>query len=179
VFAAHEVPRKVTRHPQLAKQPLITGSNGPNFNNRIWAKLIDFALIHCACALGSWFWGPALLPLELLLWSRVECAGRGQSPGKWLLGLHTIEVSKGRAIGTYNSLIRNLPFAVISFAFLWNSVFSWALLAVGMLVIAVEAFFIYRLKTGVRVGDIVSNSRVFDYKDEHTLFIERFLKDDT
>lgn len=46
----------------------------------------------------------------------------------------------------------------------------------GVAMLAAEAYFVFTLRTGIRVGDILGNTRVFDYKDEHTKFIEQFLK---
>lgn len=106
----------------------------------------------------------------------IDSLGKGQSPGKWLLGLHTIDVIKGEALKFYNGMIRNLLFAIF-IAALVKTGFLWSVIAlICSLGILLEGYFVIVLRSGIRVGDILGYTRVFDYKDVHTQFIEQFLK---
>lgn len=164
------------RYPQLAKEPLISSGNRGNSENRLLSKLIDVLLILPILFLVELMFPLLTLPVSLAIWSQVDALGRGQSPGKWLLGLHTIEVQKGESTKFYNGLVRNLVFA-IALAAVLKTGFLWNLIALAMGVFVVlEAYFILILRSGVRIGDILANTRVFDYKDVHTQFIEQFLK---
>jgi hypothetical protein len=164
------------RYPQLAKEPLITSRQRGTPENRIWAKVIDWMLIHiCFLALNYFF--PKLAWIFLIAaWSWIDSLGRGQSPGKWLSGLHTIDVQRASVPRVYGGLVRNLPFVLLSLGVSSDSWLSRIALALALAGIAVETYFIFILRSGIRVGDVMGNTRVFDYRDEHTQFIEQFLK---
>ena len=164
------------RYPHLAKEPLVTSRKRGNVENRLWAKVVDFAFILPVLYFLEIIFPTLVLPASLLIWAVIDSMGRGQSPGKWLLGLHTIEVQKGESPKLYNGLIRNFLFALLA-ASLVKSGMIWSLVMVLSFVLgAMEAYFVFILRSGIRVGDILSYTRVFDYKDVHTQFIEQFLK---
>lgn len=166
------------RYLQLAKEPYVTGKKGANPENRFWAKAIDVVLIFLSTMAISLFfsWIPVLVSFGA--WAFIDSLGRGQSPGKWLLGLHTIEVKKGHKISFYNGMVRNLPFFQVNLGFLLGGIFGFLLVGSGLLWLALETYFTFQISTGVRVGDVLGYTRVFDYKDAHTQFIEQFLIDD-
>jgi uncharacterized RDD family membrane protein YckC len=167
------------RYPHLAKEPLVTSRKRGDPENRFWAKCIDIAIILPILALQNWLFPNTylLMPLtSLSYWTFVEGIGRGQSPGKWLLGLHTIEVQKGESPRFYNGLIRNLPFSVLSVAIFKTGLLWTGLGAIAMVVVLFESYFVFILRSGIRIGDILGYTRVYDFKDIHTQFIEQFLK---
>lgn len=165
-----------TRYPHLAKEALITSRKRGNPENRLWAKIIDLLLSLPFLGVIHMLFPPLVLPISLLFWTLIEGLGRGQSPGKWLLGLHTIDVMKGEAPRLYNGFIRNFPFAIISAA-VFKGGFIWGLASlVCVASLAFETYFVFTLRSGIRIGDILAYTRVFDYKDVHTQFIEQFLK---
>jgi uncharacterized RDD family membrane protein YckC len=149
-----------------------------NTENRVLAKVIDLALIVVATELLSWLWTPLLFVSIPLAWGLVDRMGRGQSPGKWLLGLHCMNPQTRTRIPFFASLIRNLPFVVLSLAVNTQGFWAWLWLIIGFTLTVFEFYFIVNLRSGIRLGDVIASTRVFDYKDEHTLFIEQFLKDD-
>ena len=165
-----------TRYPHLAKEPLITSRKRGNAENRIWAKFIDICLVLPLIYITQLMFPLLVLPLSICIWALLDALGKGQSPGKWLLGLHTIEVVRGEALKFYNGMIRNIVFAIFCTALVKTGLF-WGLVglvcAIGILL---ESYFILILRSGIRVGDILGYTRVFDYKDIHTQFIEQFLK---
>lgn len=167
-----------TRYLSLAKESYVTSKRGANAENRFWAKAIDVVMITLSTYILSHFlpWIAALV--SGMAWGFVDSMGRGQSPGKWLLGLHTIEVRKGHKVNFYNGIIRNLPFFQVNVGLIMGGVFGFLLAGSGLLWLALEGYFTFQVSTGVRVGDVLGYTRVFDYKDAHTQFIEQFLLDD-
>ena len=166
------------RYPQLAKEPLLTSRVRGNPENRVWAKVIDFALIQILVFIGEFFWSYSNWVLPALLWAYFDQMGRGQSPGKWLLGLHTVEVQKGNRANLYHCLLRNLPFILLSTFVALRAYWSWLILAPVIAWVLIESYFIFYIRTGLRIGDVLATTRVNDYKDEHTKFIEQFLKEE-
>ena len=166
-----------SRYPQLAREGLLRVLSRSTPENRLWAKTLDFVIVLAVSSLFRGF-SPVLgLVVNLLCWTLIDSFGRGQSPGKWLLGLHTIELRRGEKSTFNQGLIRNFPFAQISVGLFLSSYWSWLLIPPGILWLMGETYFIFKLKTGLRMGDILAGTRVFDYKDEHTKFIEQFLKE--
>jgi uncharacterized RDD family membrane protein YckC len=164
------------RYPHLAKEALITSRKRGNPDNRLGAKIIDILISLPFLGIIQMLFPPLVLPVSLLYWTLIEGLGRGQSPGKWLLGLHTIDVMKGESPRLYNGFIRNFPFALLTAA-VFKTGILWSLVAlVALLSAAFETYFVFTLRTGIRIGDILAYTRVFDYKDIHTQFIEQFLK---
>jgi len=166
------------RYPQLAKEALLRSRLRAHPENRVVAKLIDAILVEALISIFCFFWDPAAYILAVLLWGSIELLGRGQSPGKWLLGLHTIEVRRGMKASFYAGLVRNFPFVLLSFGLGrggWTSAFFLVPCAFCLFV---EAYFIFNVRSGIRVGDILGATRVADFKDEHTKFIEQFLRED-
>jgi hypothetical protein len=166
------------RYPQLAKEPLLTTKLRPNPENRVMAKVIDLFIVEVLIWAVAFFWKTGAWVLPVVYWAWIDRVGRGQSPGKWLLGLHTIEQLKGTRLGFYHGLVRNFPFVLLSTGLGLEGFWGWAVLSPAAFCLLLEAYFIFNVRSGVRVGDILANTRVFDYKDEHTKFIEQFLKEE-
>ena len=166
------------KYPQLAKEPLVTSKQRGNPENRVIAKAIDCAFgFFLQFALG--FAGSTVtLVGTLFFWAFIDGVGKGQSPGKWLLGLHTVEVQKGTRVRFYQGLTRNFPFLMFFVALQLPSFYSYVLGVVALCAVIVESYFVFAVRSGIRVGDMIGNTRVSDYKDEHTKFIEQFLKED-
>lgn len=166
------------RYPQLAKEPLLTSRMNANPENRAAAKLIDVALVEAIITIGAFFWEPSSFVLAVLLWGGIDILGRGQSPGKWLLGIHTIEVRRGTKANFYSGMVRNFPFILFSWGIGRGGWTAVALLVPAAICVFIEFYFIFNVRSGIRVGDILGVTRVCDYKDEHTKFIEQFLKEE-
>ena len=166
------------RFPQIAKEPLLRSQLRGNPENRVVAKFIDIVLIESAVFVMAFFSTSISYVLTVLLWGLFDKLGRGQSPGKWLLGLHTVEVERGYPPSFYQGLIRNFCFIALSFGFRIHAWWGTLLLFPVFLIVGLEVYFIFSLKSGIRFCDVLSATRVADYKDEHTQFIEQFLKED-
>lgn len=168
------------RFPQLAKSSLLLVDNRTIRENRLWAKVIDVSIILFLAWFAGWVSTWIELMIPAILFTAFDGLGRGQSPGKWLMGLFTIELSRGERINLYQSFVRNIPFILLVTGVLLSSspVLRFLMVTPALAMLGLETYFAMAIKGGVRVGDIVSNTRVFEYKDEHTLFIEQFLKAD-
>lgn len=166
------------RYPQLAKEPFLTSHMRGNPTNRFWAKGTDLILVVILSFIVSFFGHGLAGFVPLVFFATMDRWGRGQSPGKWIMGLHTISVEKGTRASIYNCLVRNLPFLFLFFGLHLPE--TWGTLMTGFAIawILLELYFMVVLRSGLRVGDVLGHTRVFDYKDEHTKFIEEFLKEE-
>jgi hypothetical protein len=45
--------------------------------------------------------------------------------------------------------------------------------------IAIDTYFVFQVRSGIRSGDVLGGTRVWDYKDHHTKFLEQFLKEES
>ncbi len=170
--------RGPSRFPQLAKEPLIKSNIKANPENRVLAKILDVLLCEGFLFFLSLFLNSAPFFVAPLFWALIERVGRGQSPGKWLLGLHTIEVERGYKPNLYSSLVRNFPFILFSIALRIDGKLGLALSFFSIALMGIETYFIFGLRSGIRYCDILASTRVADFKDEHTKFVEQFLKEE-
>jgi uncharacterized RDD family membrane protein YckC len=170
---------KLRRFPKLAKEPLLTSRIKANPENRCQAKVVDIVVVQLIVLLAGIVVPWSHVIVNFLAWGFLERTGRGQSPGKWLLGLHAIEGNIGRKPVFFQSFVRNLPFFMLVLGWAFHGWAQWIILAPALAWIGLETYFIFTLRSGIRIGDIFANTRVYDYKDEHTQFIEQFLKEDS
>lgn len=162
---------------KLAKEPLLSSRVRGNPENRIWAKALDFALIQALAFVLGYFWVALHWVVPAILWPAFERMGRGQSPGKWLLGLHVIEGNLGRKPNFFQCFVRNLPVIFLSLGMGGRGWLQGLFFIVGLPWCLLESYFIFRLRSGLRIADVFAHTRVFDFKDEHTQFIEQFLRE--
>lgn len=163
------------RFPQLSKEPLLKSRSRPQFQNRVWAKTLDFLIVQASVALLYWIYPFLGVVVAFLVWGFIDSLGRGQSPGKWLLGLHTIDLKRATKPGFYQGLMRNIPFLLLTLSLVNSFPVSNFVTGLMFIWIAAEAYFSRSIKSGLRVGDVLGGTRVFEYKDEHTKFIEQYL----
>jgi len=143
---------------------------------RIGAKLIDFSIISLLTYGLSLFSFWLAVAFCLFGWASIEEWGRRQSPGKWMLGLQLVDM-RDNGHSYYHLLIRNFPFWILQLALLFNdSLFFWILAPFAIASLAIEIFFVMTLKSGTRVGDVIGYTRVLEFKDTHTRFLEKYLK---
>lgn len=164
----------------LPVEPLLSGKRRGTMENRLWAKLIDFSIVMLILFGVNWFFASAWLFVAApLMWTFVELWNEGQSPGKWLLGLQVID-SLGAQYPTFSGcLIRNIPFAILCISiFHYNHILGFSGVILSILMLALETYFVLLIQTGIRIGDVLSVTRVQDYRDQHMRFIEQYLKED-
>jgi hypothetical protein len=166
------------RFPHVAKEPLLRSQLRGNPENRVVAKFLDIVLVELMTFLVALFSTPLSYIMTVVLWAVIDKLGRGQSPGKWLLGLHTVEVDRGYPPSIMQGLSRNILFVFLSFGFRITAWYGSLFLFPVFLLLALEVYFMFSLKSGVRFCDILASTRVADFKDQHTLFVEQFLKEE-
>jgi len=161
-------------------EPLLTSKRRGTIENRIWAKLIDFLIIETLLFIFYYLFGANwMLIAAPVLWSFVELFNEGQSPGKWLLGLHVVD-SLGAPFPSFSGcLIRNLPFLFLSVSlFYFDTFFGFSSVILSILLLLMETYFVLLVQSGIRIGDVLSTTKVQDYRDQHMQFIEQYLKED-
>jgi uncharacterized RDD family membrane protein YckC len=87
----------------------------------------------------------------------------GQSPGKRLFGVRVVLPKRRISAGFTESMQRNAPFALV--ALCWALPLLWPVfLLVGLPVVAVEAWRVWREPLGLRYGDVLADTQVVDGK---------------
>ena len=124
--------------------------------NRFIAKFIDFLIVGALAQMihpVGFFAGMTYLLIADGLFE-------GQSLGKRLISLQTLQIETGTTTSFRESILRNIPFA-LGFLFLALP-FLGLLLAGG--VVAVEALLVIGNPKGLRVGDEMARTQVVDGK---------------
>ena len=172
-------PTSKAQAQHIRDDELLLGKMSATPENRFWAKIVDFALICLCTFLFSWVWGPLSFFAPLFFWSIIDkLNSRGQSPGKWLLGLQMQEFERRGQMYFFKGLIRNLPFAVFTWGLHVQSFVGWLLISLSLFAIVVESYFVFQIRSGIRTGDILAGTRVVDFQDPHTLFLAQLLKEE-
>lgn len=123
---------------------------------RVLAKGIDF-FISLLIALFLYPLGVVLAIAYLCISDFVQ---EGQSVGKRFIGFKVISLKDGTPCSLKQSIVRNLPFTVpLLFCIVpvWGWIFSLFLLIPFILL---ELFFIFRLDSAHRLGDVMADTTV-------------------
>ena len=83
----------------------------------------------------------------------------GRSLGKRITGIRVVHESRGGAAGFRESILRNLPAALVLF-FAAIPIFWILFFTLGLIVLALETFMMVRDRRGQRVGDILARTVV-------------------
>lgn len=167
---------KTLNNEQLLRQPLLSGAVKGNLSNRFWAKFLDLVLLLLVQWVISWFSFWISFAFPVLFFATVDRWIGRQSPGKWLMGLHTLSSLDKLAKPSYgNCFMRNLPFTMLIMGWMLEGWFFYAIMGPAILWIAFEIYFLLTVRSAIRVGDVMGHTRVFDFKDQHTQFMEEYL----
>lgn len=129
------------------------------------ARLVDLVLAF-AVANAAREAGPALAALYLLF---ADGLMQGQSVGKRLFGVRAMVLparagTRGRPAGYRESVLRNAPFALAGL-FYGLSLVGWVLFfVVGVPLVLIEAWLVWRDRLGLRIGDLFADTQVVDGK---------------
>ncbi len=133
--------------------------------DRIAAKAFDGLVVAAVFSLGNAISYPlgVLLCFSMLLLQD----GWGQSVGKRLFGLTVLQDGTDRPIGMAQSAMRNMPFAL---GILFGAIPAfWVFFVLLFLpLIGIEVFFLVRLDSGARLGDVLADTYVSDAKRRPT-----------
>ncbi len=126
---------------------------------RALARLADFALAFVLARTAPQV-GPILAAFYLLV---ADGLMSGQSVGKRIFGIRTVNVTRRTPAGWHESLLRNAPFALVAIFYavplLWPVLF-----VVGLPILGFEAYMIFTDRLGIRIGDIFADTQVVDAK---------------
>jgi uncharacterized RDD family membrane protein YckC len=126
---------------------------------RALARLADFTLAFVLAQTSPQV-GPLLAAFYLLV---ADGLFTGQSVGKKIFGVRTVNVPRRAPAGYHESMLRNAPFALV--AIFWAVPILWPVLFVaGLPIVAFEAYMIHSDRLGVRIGDIFADTQVVDGK---------------
>jgi uncharacterized RDD family membrane protein YckC len=130
------------------------------------ARAFDMALSFALASVAGPA-GPAFACLYLLA---ADGLHHGQSLGKRVFGVRAmvlprgaVHPQRGRPAGYRESLLRNLPFALL--ALFYSLPVLWLVLFLaGVPILAFESWMVWSDRLGVRIGDIFADTQVVDAK---------------
>lgn len=145
---------------QLRNHPVFLAARRHSPVDRIVAKAFDGLIAASVFSLGNALSYPVgvVLCFSMLLLQD----GWGQSVGKRLFGLTVLQDGTDRPIGMAQSAMRNMPFAL---GVLLGAIPAFWVFFVLVFVplLAVEVFFLVRLDSGARLGDVLADTYVSDF----------------
>jgi uncharacterized RDD family membrane protein YckC len=141
------------------KNPLFIATHRVSSFDRIAAKSVDLLLAAALFSLGnavSYALGVVACFTFLLLED-----GWGPSVGKRLFGLRVLHDGTDRVCSSTQSALRNVPFAL---GVLFGAIPAfWVFFALIFLpMMGLEIFFVLRLDSGARLGDVLADTYVDD-----------------
>jgi uncharacterized RDD family membrane protein YckC len=127
---------------------------------RLFDLVLAFTVAHAAGPVGPLLACVYLLAADGLL--------HGQSLGKRVFGVRTMVLERGalrgRPAGYRESMLRNLPFALLAL-FYGVTLVGWVMLLVaGPPIVAFESWMVWTDRLGIRIGDIFADTQVVDGK---------------
>lgn len=124
--------------------------------NRLIAKLIDIGLV----AIGGYMYYPMGLILGTIYLCIADSLYDGQSIGKRFMGFGVVSLVDGSPCSAKQSFIRNLPFTVPLFLFIFPF-YGWIFAGIFALPLsAMEVYFLFKDKSPYRLGDIMADTTV-------------------
>ncbi len=127
--------------------------------SRLMAKGIDLFIV----LILSVFFYPIGLILSLIYIAISDSLQNGQSVGKKFMGFSVISLEDGKSCSMRQSIVRNLPFLIPLFFGIipiWGIIFS---LLLGLPLIALELYLLFKLDSGRRLGDVMADTSVMGH----------------
>jgi uncharacterized RDD family membrane protein YckC len=129
--------------------------------SRLLAKAIDLFIVLVL----SIFFYPGGIILSLIYMTFADAIQNGQSVGKKFIGFSVISLEDGSPCSVKQSFIRNLPI-IIPLFFAIIPIWGWVIAFVlGIPVIALEVYLLYKLDSGHRLGDVMADTTVMANDD--------------
>ena len=130
-------------------------------NFRLLAKLIDLFIV----LLLSVFFFPLGVILAICYIGVADSIQHGQSVGKRFMGFRVISTEDGQPCSIKQSVIRNLPIIIPLFLAI-IPLWGWILATIiGIPLMLLEAYLLYKLETGHRLGDVMADTTVMAHDD--------------
>ena len=124
--------------------------------SRMIAKCIDLFIV----LILSIFFYPIGIFLAVIYMAVADSLQNGQSVGKKFMGFAVISLEDGKPCSVKQSAIRNLPIIIpllMAIVPLWGWILS---ILVGIPLILLEVYLLYKLDSGHRLGDVMADTSV-------------------
>jgi uncharacterized RDD family membrane protein YckC len=134
--------------------------------DRFMAKGLDIILLVILTLIFSVVWYPLAVLVALSYALFHDAFKGGTSPGKMIVGLKVIRYpDESSPVDWKISAIRNISFAIFTL-FALIPMIGWILMfLVAIPLLIFEAYLIYSLDSGYRLGDIMAGTRVISLRD--------------
>ncbi len=146
----------------LRKSDIFVGQASVSFLSRLSAKMIDSLMVLILYLIASAFSHTLGLLLSLALCAFQDGMGVGQSIGKRMMGLQVLEEPNGLACSFWASFIRNIPFMLLMLTCAISGI-RFLAVVVAIPIVILETYLLVSLDTGVRLGDVLANTKVGEY----------------
>ncbi len=132
-----------------------------HLSNRIIAKVMDLSVVMFIAIVCPYPLGPLIGFFYSLFADGVNWGPfHGQSVGKKIMGLKVIHRLQKRPPTYRESALRNLPVGVATF-FSIIPIWGWFILAIlGVPLMAIEIYLMYKMAGGHRLGDVMGDTEV-------------------
>lgn len=123
---------------------------------RLFAKLIDLFIV---LIIVIFLFQIGIIVAAVYI-AFADSLKNGQSVGKKIIGLRVVSLEDNRPCSAKQSFVRNLPIVLpLLFAFIpvWGWLFS---LLLGVPLILLEAYLLFTLDSGHRLGDVMADTTV-------------------
>ncbi|MEI6092192.1 MAG: RDD family protein [bacterium] len=143
--------------------------------DRFTAKGLDLIFLVIATLILTVLWYPLAAVGAVCYALFHDAFNEGVSPGKMIVGLKVIRYpEEGTPITWKVSALRNISVAVFTL-FALVPMIGWILMfLVGIPLLIFEAYLIYSLESGYRLGDILAGTRVVSYRDYKDVQSQKF-----
>lgn len=133
-----------------------------SFWARAFAKILDFGVVFLLVGIIPYPWGCAA---GILYLSCADVLFPGQSLGKRWIGLSVISLVDGSICTCTQSLVRNIPFVLPMLVLFYPvGIWRWSfLLFFFPTFIFLEVFILYKMGTGLRLGDLLADTTVIGH----------------
>lgn len=134
--------------------------------DRYMAKGLDTIILVVIMLITTVIWYPVAAVVAIAYALFHDRFSNGSSPGKIIMGLKVIKIPNEEDPVTWKvSAIRNISFAIFTL-FAVIPMMGWILMfLIGIPLLIFEAYLIYSLESGYRLGDILAGTRVVSIKE--------------
>lgn len=127
--------------------------------SRLLAKAIDLFIVLVL----SVFFYPLGLILSAVYIAISDSLQNGQSVGKKFMGFQVISLEDGQPCTVKQSIIRNLPLLVPLVLAIFPLIGPILALVTGAFLYLLEVFFLFKLDSGHRLGDVMADTSVMGH----------------
>ncbi len=138
---------------------------------RFVAKGIDLFIVLVLAV----FFYPVGLILSIVYVALSDSLQNGQSVGKKFMGFQVISLEDGKPCTIKQSIIRNTPVLVPLILAVFPLVGLFLAIIAGSFLLVLEIFFLFRLDSGHRLGDVMADTSVMGH--DGSQFVTKKKKD--